>query len=170
MAYQRKWLEPRRAVDHICAYVYYPSDPKYELFQAVHDGEVRVRYHGRDLTADERWHLLYNRHGGPKDPWALPYDIELSVEDINRIWNDETYPLPRERKRGKRGPERGKVGLVQSIALDAEITRIMREQSTGATNAVRILAAEGKVASQGGSPENVYKHVAAKYRKRQRSK
>jgi hypothetical protein len=58
---------------------------------------------------------------------------------------------------------------VQNIALDAEITRVMGEQNTDATNAVRILAVEGKVASRGGNPENVYKHVAAKYRKRQRS-
>jgi len=171
MAYQRKWLEPSYAVEDISCYVQYPSDSQWELFRAVYEGAVRVRYHGRDLTGEERWKLLRKRHSDDVlgDPWALPCDIEVSVEDIRRIWNDETYPLPPERKRGKRGPKVGRVGLVENITLDAEITRIMRERNTDATNAVRILGAEGKVASQGGNPENVYKHVAAKYRKRQRS-
>jgi hypothetical protein len=146
----------------------YPSDPQWELFRAVHEGDVRVRYHGRDLTGEERWLLLHKRHSDDVlgDPWALPCDIEVSVEDIRRIWNDETCPL---RKRGKRGPERGKVGLVENITLDPEIKRIMSEQNIDSTKAARILVKQGKVASQGGSPESVAKHLAAGYRKRSRS-
>src|SRR6516162_809162 len=124
MTYERKWLEPRRAVDTISCYVQYPSDPQWELFQAVYEGAVRVRYRCRELTGEERWQLLHRRHSDDVlgDPWALPYDIEVSVEDINRIWNDETHPLP-ERKR--RGPKAGTVGFAaKDEALRPEILKL----------------------------------------------
>jgi hypothetical protein len=87
MDYQRKWLEPRRALDRVSTYVTHPYEARRQLFLAVVRGTVRVRYQGRELKAEQQWHSRNKRHsddlGG--EPFALPFDIELSAEDVQRI-------------------------------------------------------------------------------------
>src|SRR5215470_15168325 len=106
MTYECKWLTPRQAFEHVLEYVRHIYDAQWQLFEAVHDGAVRVRYHERELTGEERYLLLRKRHGDLNDPFALPCDIELSLEDLRRWWNDETHPL-----RKRRGPKAGTVGF-----------------------------------------------------------
>lgn len=167
MDYQRKWLEPRRALDRVSTYVTHPYEARRQLFLAVVEGTVRVRYQGRELKAEEQWHLRNKRHsddlGG--EPFALPFDIELSAEDVQRIWNEETLPVQAPQRK-KPGPKPGAVSFAaQDEALWPEILKLMAAGMTD-RKAVSWLHDDEKLVARGGTRESVIRRVLASFRNR----
>ena len=90
MAYKRQWLRPLKLLEHVIEWA--PSvrgveDAEYQLYWAVIEGNVRARLEGKDLDAATRERLRTTRWSDdPNEHWELPADIELSVEDAERIW------------------------------------------------------------------------------------
>jgi hypothetical protein len=56
-----------------------------QLYMAVVRGEIRARLKGR-LLRPERLEQLGNLVHDPDSRFALPPDLELSVEDVKRNW------------------------------------------------------------------------------------
>jgi hypothetical protein len=81
-----RWCSPRKMFD------YYVEDAvpdfeeaKRQLFRAVIDGEVWTRVNGVAL-GPEQLKQVATFKPDDTDPWALPPDLELSVEDARRKW------------------------------------------------------------------------------------
>lgn len=80
-----EWLSPRKVIDY---YLDVPEihEPEKELYAAVIAGQVRAR--SRGIVFGPEWlkqidKLVFDEN----NPFALPPDIELSVEDVERKWN-----------------------------------------------------------------------------------
>ena len=78
------WLRPYKLEENLNVYLTLDEAAR-QLYRAVVDGRVRARYRGRILgpkwlrcISEKKWH--------PTEDYALPADIELSVEDAERIW------------------------------------------------------------------------------------
>jgi hypothetical protein len=56
-----------------------------DLRIAVITGEVRARFHGEIIGPETRAEIARSVYD-PKSPAALPPDIEISVEDAERVW------------------------------------------------------------------------------------
>ena len=65
------------------------SDANKQLYLAVVGGRVRARLNGRELGPETRKSYLANLKHDDDDPFALPPDIELSVDDARREWGIE---------------------------------------------------------------------------------
>ena len=83
------WLRPLKLleyyVDHGFANV---REAERELFAAVVSGEVRARRKG--IVLGPQWRKqIANLRVDDTNPFALPPDIELSIEDAKRIWPRE---------------------------------------------------------------------------------
>jgi hypothetical protein len=93
MAYKRRWLRPGKVLDYYVLEapgVRTYKDASYQLYWAVIEGNVRARHKGNDLKLDDLDRLRAKKWSDdPDDSYALPFDIELSVEDVERIWNDD---------------------------------------------------------------------------------
>jgi hypothetical protein len=76
-----KWLSPRKLREYHIDYVV-PDvrEASKQLFLAVAGGEVRARCQG--IILDPRWFSGTD----DSDPFALPPDVELSVEDAQQKW------------------------------------------------------------------------------------
>jgi hypothetical protein len=66
-------------------------DAEHQLYWAVVEGNIRARHSGRLLTPEEAY-ALREKRWSPVDLYALPPDLELSVEDAKRIWMEVTLP------------------------------------------------------------------------------
>jgi hypothetical protein len=88
MTYTRHWLRPSKLREYyVDPYVRGVRDAEYQLYWAVVEGNVRARLNGRLLTSKETHALRDKRWSDAEDDiYALPPDIELSVEDAKRIW------------------------------------------------------------------------------------
>ena len=90
MAYKRQWLRPLKILESYvlgALGVQGIEDGTYQLYWAVIEGNVRGRHQGKELDAAEREHLRTKKWSDdPNEHWELPADIELSVEDAERIW------------------------------------------------------------------------------------
>jgi hypothetical protein len=77
----KEWLSPRKLLEY---FVEVPKnqDAMEQLYLAVTSGEVRARWQGTIL--DPRWFL--QRSASNCEPFVLPPDVELSVEDAKRKW------------------------------------------------------------------------------------
>jgi hypothetical protein len=95
--YARQWLRPLKLREYyIDPFVPDVRDAEYQLYWSVVEGNVRARHKGRLLTQDEAY-ALREKHwsDAEDDPYALPFDIELSVEDAERVWgSSQLPPLP----------------------------------------------------------------------------
>jgi hypothetical protein len=70
-------------------------DAEYQLYWAVVEGNIRARHKWRELTREEADALREKRWSDLEDDhYALPPDIQLSVEDAERIWGSSQCPLP----------------------------------------------------------------------------
>jgi hypothetical protein len=68
-------------------------DAEYQLYWAVVDGKIRARHGGRLLTPEEAYALRNERWSLVEgDLYALPSDLELSVEDAKHIWMEVALP------------------------------------------------------------------------------
>jgi hypothetical protein len=81
-----KWLSPRKLreyyVDHAFADV---REAEEQLFLSVTKGEVRARSKNR-VFGPEWLKQIAQLKVDEANPFALPPDIELSVEDAKRKW------------------------------------------------------------------------------------
>jgi hypothetical protein len=90
MAYRRKCLPESKILDH---YVLNASgetslpDAKYQLYYAVLEGEIRGRIDNKPLDSHTMSRIRHESWGD--DPYDLPADLWLFVEDAEKIW-----PLP----------------------------------------------------------------------------
>jgi hypothetical protein len=79
-----EWLRPLKLreyyVDHRCDDV---TEAQKQLYLAVVRGDVRARLKGRLLGPEWLDQLAKMK---TSDPFELPPDLELSVEDAERIW------------------------------------------------------------------------------------
>ncbi len=80
------WMSPRETrqyyLDRVIAD---PRQAEKQLYRAVIKREVRARLNGR-LLGPEWLKQLERLTVDPDRPFALPPDIELSVEDVKRKW------------------------------------------------------------------------------------
>jgi hypothetical protein len=68
-------------------------DAEYQLYWAVVDGNIRARHSGRLLTPEEVYALRNKNWSSVEgDLYALPPDLELSVEDAKHIWMEVALP------------------------------------------------------------------------------
>jgi hypothetical protein len=82
-----EWLRPKNLLSCVDYLAPKKGDPKYWIYQAVVDGDVRARRDGRILTKEEASALDKTRWSDTEgDYYALPPDIELSAEDAKRIF------------------------------------------------------------------------------------
>jgi hypothetical protein len=78
-----EWLRPLKIIENYAPDTAFEDAVK-ELYLAVIHGDVRVRFNGRVWP---EWIKQINRMKISDDgPFALPPDIELSVEDVRRLW------------------------------------------------------------------------------------
>jgi hypothetical protein len=138
---------------------------EYQLFWAVVDGNIRARHGGRLLTPEEAYALREKSWSSVEgDLYALPPDIELSVEDAKHIWMEVALPEsltrtldvgnaqpdggPPERQRRPRSqPERDRA----KDALAALYPKGVPDQGT--LSNVRLHKAVGDWCQQNGRPE-----------------
>jgi hypothetical protein len=82
-----EWAHPVKLRENYPDYlVSAKDDPEYQIYRAVLDGAIRVRHNGRILTKQEAGALGEKRWSDAEgDYYALPPDIELSVEDAKRV-------------------------------------------------------------------------------------
>jgi hypothetical protein len=76
------WVSPRIMREYyahlfLAAHV---QDPQQEIYRSVVGGTIRAKYKGHLLTTEEAAALAETRWD-EKSPYALPPDIQLSVED-----------------------------------------------------------------------------------------
>jgi hypothetical protein len=92
--YTRQWLRPMKLREYyVDQFVSNVRDAEYQLYWAVVDGSIRARHSGRLLTLEEAY-ALRNKSWSPVegDLYALPPDLELSVEDAKHIWMEVALP------------------------------------------------------------------------------
>ena len=80
-----EWLSPRGLLDYYFDQAVDIQEAEKELYLAVVSGEVRARLKGRVLGPEwlKQVAKLKVEEG---NPFALPPDIELSVEDAKQKW------------------------------------------------------------------------------------
>jgi hypothetical protein len=135
MTYKRRWLRPSKLREYYIP-IQNVGTAAYELYWAVIDSDVRVRRNGRILTKQEAYALSERRWSDDEcDTYALPADIELSVEDAERIWSQqsgeqiqETPSLPTKpiRGRGRRLIKRERV--MEAMRNDIQQGRVTQDQ------------------------------------------
>jgi len=162
------------------------QDARYQVYWAVVDGRMRARLGGRVLSPEEVFRLRESQWSGEgEDRYALPADIELSVEDALTIWGSEGYVNGAERTAPTEGagaarsearvtplvktklPKGPAAGSVRRFdkkdrALFPKITKLMQKGMT-LTAATQKLANQGKVAGV-GTPQSRAKRLTGLYR------
>jgi hypothetical protein len=80
-----EWLRPLKLREYYVDHRYSDAqEAEKQLYLAVIRGEVRARLNGRVLGPE--WLKQVSRLTDPLGPWVLPPDLELSVEDAERLW------------------------------------------------------------------------------------
>jgi hypothetical protein len=94
--YKRQWLRPLKLREYyVDPFVRDVRDAEYQLYWAVVEGNIRARHKGKTMTREEAYMLREKRWSDAEGgSYQLPADIELSVEDAERIWGDAQFPLP----------------------------------------------------------------------------
>jgi hypothetical protein len=166
--YTRQWLRPMKLREY-CVDQFVPNvrDAEYQLYWAVVEGNIRARHSGRLLTPEAAYALREKRWSPVEgDLYALPPDLELSVEDAKRIWMEVALPEsltrtldagnanaqpdggPPERQRQPRNqPERERA----KSAVAAVYPNGVPNQST--VSNVRLYKAVGDWCQQNGRPD-----------------
>jgi hypothetical protein len=81
-----EWLSPRKLQDYyVETAVPDPDEAQKQIYEAVISGKVRARRKG--LVLGPEWlKQIAQLKVDEANPFALPPDIELSVEDAKRKW------------------------------------------------------------------------------------
>jgi hypothetical protein len=135
MTHKRRWLRPSKLREYYIP-IQNVGTAAYQLYWAVIDGDLRVRRNGRILTKQEAYALSERRWSDEEcDTYALPADIDLSVEDAERIWSQQSgeqgqeipsLPTKSIRRRGRRPRARQRV--MDEMRNDIQQGRITQDQ------------------------------------------
>jgi hypothetical protein len=66
------------------------QDPQHEIYKSVVGGTIQAKYQGRILTTEEAAALVETCRDA-NSPYALPPDIQLSVEDALMVFDLAQY-------------------------------------------------------------------------------
>ena len=91
--YQKKWLRAGKVIEYYIdggPWATSYRDAEYQLYNAVMDGEIRARIDGKPFAEFDE---LRKRKWNPNSLYALPVDLELNLEDVQRIWDWSKYDL-----------------------------------------------------------------------------
>ena len=82
------WVSPRIMIDYYAHFfAAHVQDPQREIYRSVVGGTIRAKYKGRLLTTKEAASLAEMTSWDEKSPYALPSDIQLSVEDALMVFD-----------------------------------------------------------------------------------
>ena len=83
-----KWISPLKLREYYADYLLPKEveDTQRAVYDAVIAGAIRAKLKERLLTKEEAAALAKTQWGGPENPYVLPSNLELSVEDAERIW------------------------------------------------------------------------------------
>jgi hypothetical protein len=82
------WVSPRIMREYYAQFfAAHVQDPQHEIYRSVVGGTIRTKYKGRLLTTKEAAALAEMTCWDEKSPFALPSDIQLSVEDALMIFD-----------------------------------------------------------------------------------
>jgi hypothetical protein len=85
--YQRQWLRQSKIQEYYLTTENFTcqNDMDYQLYWAVVDGKVRSRHEG-EILKDEQLYKLRTTKWSKTERYALPFDLEISVEDVKNLW------------------------------------------------------------------------------------
>jgi len=87
-----EWLRPSKLVEHYTdPYVGKMEVAERQLYSAVIGGKVRARHNGK-ILGPEQLKQISEKTWEPGNAFALLADIELSVEDVERVLG-ETFGM-----------------------------------------------------------------------------
>jgi hypothetical protein len=85
------WLSATKLREYYADFLF-PNDgedPQHEIYKGVISGAIRVRSQGRIFTKEEAAALGRRRWSDDEnDPYALPADVGLSLDDALELWKD----------------------------------------------------------------------------------
>jgi hypothetical protein len=82
-----KWISPLKLREYYADFLLPDvDDTQQAVHRAVIAGEIRARLNGHLLTKQDAAALGQTQWGDAENPYALPSDLQLSVEDAERIW------------------------------------------------------------------------------------
>jgi extradiol dioxygenase family protein len=86
------WVSPRIMREYYAHFFLaaYVQDPQQEIYKSVVGGTIRAKYQGHILTTEEAAALAETRWDADS-PYALPPDIQLSVEDALMVFDLARY-------------------------------------------------------------------------------
>jgi extradiol dioxygenase family protein len=86
------WVSPRIMREYYAHFLLaaHVQDPQHEIYKSVVGGTIRAKYRGRILTTEEAAALAEIRWDA-NSPYALPPDIQLSVEDALMVFDLAQY-------------------------------------------------------------------------------
>lgn len=93
MAYESKWLKASKALDyHIYGgpWARTHADAEYQLHMAVLDQEVLARIDGKLVTDTN---IIRGKSFSNDRQHVLPFNLEVNMEDVRRIWDISEYDL-----------------------------------------------------------------------------
>ena len=85
--HKRQWLGQRKIQDYYLNSNNFLNikDMDYQFYWAVVDGKIRSRLEGKILSGEELYNLS-TKKWSDIDRYALPVDLEISVEDVEKIF------------------------------------------------------------------------------------
>jgi len=86
------WVSPRIMREYYAHFFLaaHVQDPQHEIYKSVVGGTIRAKYRGRILTKEEAASLADIRWD-ENSPYALPPEIQLSVEDALMVFDLARY-------------------------------------------------------------------------------
>jgi hypothetical protein len=91
--YQKKWLRAGKVIDYYIdggPWANSYQDAEYQVYNAVMDGEIRAQIDGKPFTDFAE---LRKKKWSPDSLYALPFDLALNLEDVQRIWDWSKYDV-----------------------------------------------------------------------------
>ncbi|MGB0906958.1 MAG: hypothetical protein ACPGVT_05645 [Maricaulaceae bacterium] len=91
--YKKKWLRAGKVLEYYIMggpWAKTSQDAEYQLYHAVFDGEVRVRHDGKSLNDLSQ---MRGKSFSDDKLYVLPFDFELNIEDVERIWDWSKYDI-----------------------------------------------------------------------------
>ena len=91
--YRKKWLRSGKVLDYYIdggPWAATFQDAEYQIYNAVMDGEIRARIDGKPF---DDFQELRKKKWSDSSLYALPFDLELNLEDVERIWDWSKYDL-----------------------------------------------------------------------------
>jgi hypothetical protein len=79
-----EWTSPRKMMDYYMDQRGGIEACKERLYLAVINGDVRARFKDLLIGPESLQQIAATKYD--KDPFTLPPDLELSVEDVKKLW------------------------------------------------------------------------------------